>query len=174
MTHDTCTWVIYHCGNIQARGSLTDIIDPLPFWRVKTLEQMTRAEWESLCDGCARCCLVKLEDEDSGEVHLTRIACRMLDHGSCRCRDYANRHALVADCVAIDPEKVRKLDWLPASCAYRRVADGRELAWWHPLISGDAGTVHEAGISVRGWAQSEDRIKPADYHRYIIKAFGSE
>ena len=163
---------------MQARGSLTDITDnhaaTQPFWRVKSLEQMTREEWESLCDGCARCCLVKLEDAETSEVHLTRLACRMLDHGSCRCRDYANRHAQVPDCVAIDAQKVRALDWLPASCAYRRVDEGRDLAWWHPLVSGDPGTVHEAGISVRGWAQSEDRVKPASYHRYIIKSFGNE
>ncbi len=145
-----------------------------PFWRVKSLEQMTRDEWESLCDGCARCCLVKLEDEDTGEIHLTRLACRLLDHGSCRCGDYENRHSVVSDCVAIDADKVRRLEWLPASCAYRRVAEGRDLAWWHPLVSGDPNTVHQAGVSVRGWAQSEDRVKPAAYHRYIIKDFADD
>lgn len=153
---------------------MADIDDQGSFWRVKPLEAMTPEEWESLCDGCARCCLVKLEDEDTGEIHLTRIACRLLDHGSCRCGDYANRQALVSDCVSLEPAKVRKLAWLPASCAYRRVAEGRDLAWWHPLVSGDPETVHEAGVSVRGWAHSEARIPPASYHRYIIELCDDE
>ena len=96
----------------------------LPFWSAKTLEEMTRSEWESLCDGCGRCCLVKLEDEESGEVHLTKLACRMLDQSTCRCSDYPNRQTKMPDCVAIDPEKVRRLVWLPESCAYRRLAEG--------------------------------------------------
>ena len=143
----------------------------VPFWEHKTLEEMTRSEWESLCDGCGRCCLVKLQDEDTDEIHLTRLSCRLLDVGSCRCRDYANRHVQVPDCIAIDPEKVRSLDWLPASCGYRRVEEGRGLEWWHPLVSGSPDTVHEAGISVRSWALSEARIKPESIHRYIIKDF---
>lgn len=142
-----------------------------PFWRVKALEDMSREEWESLCDGCARCCLIKLEDEDTGEVHLTRLSCRMLDTGTCRCRDYDNRHASVPDCVAIDAAKVRSLNWLPSTCAYRVLSEGRELAWWHPLVSGSPETVHEAGISVRGWSRSEDSVGPAAIHRYIIRDF---
>ena len=130
----------------------------LPFWKTKALEEMTPTEWESLCDGCARCCLLKLEDEDSGEVFLTRLACKLLDVSKCRCSDYANRFAKMPDCIEIDPEKVRKLDWLPTSCGYRRVAEGRDLAWWHPLISGSPDTVHEAGISVRSWARSESKV----------------
>ena len=143
-----------------------------PFWRRKTLEQLDQSEWESLCDGCGRCCLVKLEDEDTGDVHLTRLACRMLDHSTCRCSDYENRHAKMPDCVAIDPGKVRSLGWLPATCGYRLVAEGRELYWWHPLMSGDADTVHQAGVSVRGWATSETKAKPGTMHRYIINGFG--
>jgi uncharacterized cysteine cluster protein YcgN (CxxCxxCC family) len=142
-----------------------------PFWRIKTLEDMTPTEWESLCDGCARCCLVKLADEDTEEVHLTRLACRMLHIGACKCSDYPRRHELMPDCVAIDPQKVRELTWLPPTCAYRLVGEGQDLAWWHPLVSGDPETVHQAGISVRGWATSEDKADPDEYHRFIIRGF---
>ncbi len=145
-----------------------------PFWTTKTLEQMDRAEWESLCDGCGRCCLVKLEDEDTLAVKLTRLSCRLLDVGSCRCSDYANRHSKVPDCIAIDPDKVRNLSWLPPTCGYRLVEEGRGLQWWHPLVSGSAETVHEAGISVRAWALNESRIKPHNMHRYIIKDFKAD
>ncbi len=141
---------------------------PEPFWRTKTLEQMNRAEWESLCDGCARCCLLKLEDEDTGDVLLTRLACKLLDVGKCRCSNYENRFSLMPDCLEIDPERVRTLGWLPQSCAYRRVAEGRDLAWWHPLISGSPDTVHDAGISVRGWARSEAKVAVHNFHKYII------
>jgi uncharacterized cysteine cluster protein YcgN (CxxCxxCC family) len=144
-----------------------------PFWRRKTLEEMTQQEWESLCDGCGRCCLVKLEDEDTKEVHLTRLACRLLDIGTCRCGDYENRFKLVSDCVEIDAEKIRAIDWLPETCGYRLVAECRDLFWWHPLVSGTSETVHEAGISVRGWAISEAKAKPATMHRYIINGFGA-
>jgi uncharacterized protein len=120
------------------------------FWKTKTLEQMSEVEWESLCDGCARCCLEKLEDEDTGKIYFTHVSCRLLDAGLCACRDYANRSEQVPDCVRLTPANVRTLNWLPPSCAYRLVAEGRDLFWWHPLISGDPNTVHEAGVSVRG------------------------
>jgi len=141
------------------------------FWKTKTLEEMTREEWESLCDGCGRCCLLKIEDEEDGEIYLTRLSCRLLDQSTCRCRDYGNRHAEVPDCLSIDPDKVRALGWLPGTCAYRRVAEGRGLAWWHPLVSGSSETVHEAGISVRGWARCETSAAGEEMDRYIIADF---
>ncbi len=121
-----------------------------PFWRVKSLDAMTTEEWESLCDGCARCCLVKLEDEDSGEIHFTDLGCKLLDAETCRCLDYRRRRRRVPDCVKLTPEAVRSLSWLPVTCAYRVLAEGGELAWWHPLVSGSPETVREAGVSVRG------------------------
>jgi uncharacterized cysteine cluster protein YcgN (CxxCxxCC family) len=121
-----------------------------PFWRRKSLEEMSTSEWESLCDGCARCCLVKLEDEDTGEIHFTDIGCKLLDAKTCRCRDYKRRRQKVRDCVKLTPNAVRTLSWLPVTCAYRLVAEGKELYDWHPLISGSPESVHEAGVSVRG------------------------
>jgi uncharacterized cysteine cluster protein YcgN (CxxCxxCC family) len=128
--------------------------DLRPFWQRKKLADMTVAEWESLCDGCGRCCLKKLQDEATGEIAYTDVACKLLDRDRCRCRRYKNRHALVPDCIALrrDP---RAFDWLPTTCAYRKVAAGEPLEWWHPLVSGDPDTVHHAGISVRGRTLAE-------------------
>jgi hypothetical protein len=126
-----------------------------PFWKAKGLDAMNAEEWESLCDGCALCCLHKLEDEETGSVAYTEVACRLLDLASCRCRDYADRQRLVHDCVVLTPDSVGRLAWMPTTCAYRLLDEGRELAAWHPLVSGDRQSVHRAGISVRGRAVAE-------------------
>lgn len=133
----------------------------LPFWRTKRLDEMNASEWESLCDGCGRCCLKKLEDEDTGRIAYTDVACRLLDRERCRCTRYAKRTELVADCVRLEPGMVREFGWLPTTCAYRRLAEGKPLEWWHPLVSGNPATVHSAGISVRGRTFAE-RDVPAD------------
>jgi uncharacterized cysteine cluster protein YcgN (CxxCxxCC family) len=143
------------------------MVSPAPFWKTKTLEEMTPDEWESLCDGCGRCCLHKLVYEDetpAGQLCYTNVACRLLDTESCRCTKYPTRKRYVPDCVTLTPEEVKKINWLPPSCAYRRVAEGKGLAWWHPLVSGDPETVHTAGISVRGRAISERQAGPLDHH----------
>lgn len=126
-----------------------------PFWTTKSLDAMTRTEWESLCDGCARCCLHKIEDEDTGNIFYTDVACRILDMNACRCTRYTERKRLVPDCIVLSLDDVRDLGWLPSTCAYRLLGEGKELFWWHPLVSGDPETVHDAGISVRGRAASE-------------------
>ena len=132
-----------------------------PFWKTTPLAQMTRAQWEALCDGCGRCCLHKLEDEETGEVFYTDVACRLLDRETCRCTRYAERRRHVPTCLPLSPETVAERHWLPDSCAYRRLARGAKLADWHPLVSGDPESVHRAGKSVRGWAMGEDDV-PAD------------
>ncbi|OLP57980.1 hypothetical protein BJF93_14230 [Xaviernesmea oryzae] len=139
-----------------------------PFWKVKSLEEMTGAEWESLCDGCGLCCLNKLEDWDTGEIVWTEIRCTLLDGQSCRCRDYPNRQATVPDCIQLTPEEVRTLTWLPPTCGYRKVRDGEDLSWWHPLVSGDPETVHQAGISARGRTLLEDDIDIDDFEDHVV------
>lgn len=131
-------------------------MDDIPFWRKKSLKQMTAAEWESLCDGCGRCCLNKLEDVDTGKIFWTDVACKLLDGESCRCKNYRGRRKHVPDCVKLTAKSVGTLSWLPPTCAYRLLDEGRELYWWHPLVSGDAESVHQAGISVRGKTVSEE------------------
>lgn len=134
------------------------------FWEEKTLEQMSRAEWESLCDGCGKCCIHKLEDEETGDLHPTNVACRLLDRRSGRCTDYKHRKLYVPECVRLTPAKLRQLDWLPSTCAYRLLADGDPLPDWHPLVTGDPESVHRAGQSVRGWTVSEDDAGDLEHH----------
>ena len=135
---------------------------PKPFWRTKTLAEMTRAEWESLCDGCGRCCTTKFIDEDTGAIEFTDVACKLLDSESCRCTDYARRKQRVPDCVKLTAHMAGKLSWLPSTCAYRLIDEGKRLPWWHPLVSGDPETVHEAGISVRDKVVSETEVEDAE------------
>lgn len=135
-----------------------------PFWKRKRLEQMTRDEWESLCDGCGKCCLHKLEDEDTGEIAMTDVSCRYLDLHSCRCSDYASRQANVPDCVKLTARNLPKLRWLPDTCAYRLVYHGNDLPEWHHLITGDRDSIHRAGQSVRGQGISEDEVEDLERH----------
>lgn len=135
-----------------------------PFWETKTLRQMNRAEWESLCDGCGNCCIHKLEDEETGELLPTNVACRLLDRHSGHCSDYKHRKALVPECVRLVPEKLDEIDWLPSTCAYLLLHRGEPLPEWHPLITGDPESVHAAGISVRGWTVSEDDAGDLEHH----------
>jgi uncharacterized cysteine cluster protein YcgN (CxxCxxCC family) len=135
-----------------------------PFWETKSLTSMTREEWESLCDGCGKCCLHKIEDADTGRIHYTNVACRLLNIGTCQCKDYADRRRTVPDCISLTPQAIGELRWLPKSCAYRLLAEGKSLEWWHPLVSGDPDSVHQAGISARGRSIPESRAEMLDYH----------
>ncbi|URW75260.1 YcgN family cysteine cluster protein [Sphingomonas donggukensis] len=134
------------------------------FWETTPLGKMDRAQWEALCDGCGKCCVHKLEDEDSGELHATNIACRLLDRRMGQCSDYKHRHAYVAECVRLTPRLVRTLEWLPQTCAYRRLDEGKPLPDWHYLVSGDREAVHAAGESTRGWTISEDDAGDFEHH----------
>lgn len=138
------------------------------FWRRKTLEQMTAEEWESLCDGCGKCCLHKLEDEDTGEIYYTDVACRYLDSEGCHCQAYDQRKALVPDCVVLKPTDVREFHWLPSTCAYRLISEGRPLPDWHPLVSGDPDSVLKAGVSVAGRIRSEAEVTEDDWEECIV------
>lgn len=141
---------------------------PDPFWR-KPLSELTAVEWESLCDGCGRCCLVKLEDEDTGKIHFTDIGCALLRDSDCRCSDYKRRQRRVPDCVKLTPQDVGNLRWLPPTCAYKLRDEGKDLPWWHPLVSGSPETVHEAGISVRGRVSAHEQDVPlAEYVNFIV------
>ena len=137
-----------------------------PFWQQKTLKQMSDDEWESLCDGCGRCCLSKIIDEETGKVEFTNVSCRLLDSKTCRCINYPKRKRLVRDCQKISASSVRRMNWLPSTCAYRLLSEGKDLESWHPLVSGNANSVHEAGLSIRGKVISETMVK--DLRKHVI------
>jgi uncharacterized protein len=138
------------------------------YWKKKTLTEMNPEEWEALCDGCARCCLYKLQDEDTDEIFYTNVICRLLDTYRCRCSDYPNRSRLVPTCLVLNADLVKQLSWMPKTCAYRLVAEGKDLAWWHPLVSGSAETVHQAGISVRNRVILEKDADMDNLEDYIV------
>jgi uncharacterized cysteine cluster protein YcgN (CxxCxxCC family) len=139
------------------------------FWRHKKLAEMTPQEWESLCDGCGRCCLKKLQDAETGKVAYTDVACKLLDRDRCRCSRYQRRRELVPDCMTLDPTDMSAFDWLPTTCAYRKVAAGQDLDWWHPLVSGDPDTVHRAGVSVRGRTLAERDVGADELAARIVR-----
>ncbi len=139
------------------------------WWNELALEQLDTEQWEALCDGCARCCLHKLEDADSGDLYYTQVRCRYLDEASCSCTEYRDRCTLVPDCVKLDRDNVAALSWMPDTCAYRLRARGEPLPGWHPLVSGDPESVHRAGISVRGRSISEEFVHPDGYDEYLVQ-----
>ena len=140
------------------------------FWETLPLEALTHNEWEALCDGCGKCCLNKLEFEDTGEVAFTRLACQLLDGETCRCKNYENRRDFVPDCVQVTPERLPNIVyWLPRTCAYRRLHEGKPLLGWHPLISGTTQSVHDARISVQGWTLPETSVPTEDWEDYLIE-----
>ena len=132
------------------------------FWKKKTLNEMTKTEWEALCDNCGLCCLYSVQDGKTGKIKLLAIACQYLDISTCRCAVYQDRFDIVPDCVTLSPDRIRRLKRLPYTCAYRSLAEGRGLDWWHPLVSGDPNTVHEAGKSMQGKVVSGARVNPDD------------
>lgn len=138
-----------------------------PFWKTTALEDMSKQQWESLCDGCARCCLQKLQDDETDEVFYTNVVCRYLDD-KCQCSTYQDRNIKVPACVWLKPEDVKDFHWLPSTCAYRMVSEGKDLEWWHPLVSGDKNTVHEAKISVKGKGIPDDQVPEEDWQDHII------
>lgn len=138
------------------------------FWETKSLEEMNKDEWESLCDGCGRCCLLKLEDEDTLELYYTSVVCQYHDNDNCCCTKYAERSTLVPDCIQVTPQVAREEKWLPATCTYRLLAEGKPLFDWHPLISGDPMSVHTAGVSVKNKTIDEQYVHPDELEEHII------
>ena len=138
-----------------------------PFWKRKTLAEMTREEWESLCDGCGKCCVLKLEDVDTGDIYYTDVACKLLDCDDCHCTDYANRKVIVPDCVILTPERLESLHWMPKSCAYRRLNEGMDLPDWHPLVTGEPESTRLSGNSVAGQIIPEAHVAEADMPDHI-------
>lgn len=139
------------------------------FWQAKTLQEMTPSEFEALCDGCGKCCLHKLEDEDNGDVYYTKVACRFLDHDTCKCQTYSNRQQQVPECIVLTPESVKETYWLPETCAYRLIDEKIPLFDWHPLVSGDPDSVHKAGMSVAGKVVHENTVNRDDLEDYVVR-----
>ncbi|UWQ78157.1 YcgN family cysteine cluster protein [Leisingera sp. S132] len=140
------------------------------FWEKKPLQKLSQKEWEALCDGCGKCCLNKLEDEETGEVALTRVACRLLDDSTCRCAQYPIRHQFIPECIVLMPDNLdTHAYWMPETCAYRLLWQGKPLPEWHPLLTGTPESVHEAGVSVRGWTVSEFEISEEEWEDHIIE-----
>lgn len=137
------------------------------FWESVPLDEMTKSQWELLCDGCAKCCLHKLEDEDTGDVYYTKVVCRYMSN-DCRCTEYSRRNELVPNCVCLKPEDVEDFHWLPSTCAYRLISEGKSLEDWHPLMSGNRSTVHTAGASIKDRALSENYVHPDGFEEHII------
>jgi len=140
-----------------------------PFWETKSLEEMNQQEWESLCDGCAQCCLQKLEDMDTREVYVTQIVCGLLDLETCKCTAYGERSKLVPTCITMTPKDARNIKWMPSTCAYRLLAENRPLPEWHPLVSGRKESVIEADVSVKDKAISENDVAESDWPDYIVE-----
>lgn len=140
-----------------------------PFWERKALAQMSEGEWESLCDGCAKCCLHKLEDDQSGEILYTRVACRYLDQEKCRCTVYEERKRLVPECIKLEPGNFDDLSWMPSTCAYRLVNEGRPLPLWHPLIAGNRRAIVAAGHTVTGKVLSEEYVHDEGYEEHVVR-----
>ncbi len=139
-----------------------------PFWKAKPLAKMTEAEWESLCDGCGKCCLVKLEDMDTAEIFYTGLHCKLLNPNTCQCSDYANRKTYVPECVKLTPESISGLDWLPRTCAYRLIHEGKDLFDWHHLVCGDRWEVHRRGVSAMGKVISEEDVDEEDAFDHLV------
>ena len=145
-----------------------DDITRREFWRFKTLQEMTRKEWESLCDGCARCCLQKLEDEDDGKVYYTNVVCNLLEQETCQCTRYLDRKKYVPTCVVMEPNVLDQLHWMPSTCAYRLLWEGKDLPEWHPLVSGNPNSIHLAGISVRNRVYRQSEVEEGTLEDYIV------
>ena len=143
-----------------------------PFWQIKNLDELNESEWEALCDGCGKCCLAKIENEDGSEIAFTRVSCRLLDTDTCQCGDYGNRKQQVLDCVQLDAGNVAEINWLPGTCAYRLRYEGKPLYDWHPLVSGSKLSVHEAGMSVQGRVISEQHVHPDGLEEHIVHWVG--
>lgn len=154
---------------VKKAGTGKKAAEKLPFWKTKSMDEMSHKEWESLCDGCGRCCLIKFEYEDTKEVFYTDVACRLLNTKTCRCGNYAERTDYVKDCLVLTPKILPKMNCLPPTCGYRLVQEGKDLYPWHPLVSGRKSTVHEAGISVRGRTISEVTVPEDDLEFHMVK-----